>query len=359
MCCSALVCYPVVAQDATAPVAVPLGKSPDPAPAPAYLSDPKFQEALEKAKEKRLPEDERLARWKHADKIAKNQCVECLRQIITLQMKGAQWKDAVNSAVQMDAIATERKDKYFAAMEHGQALMHGNGDRPKDKDLKEAQTAFDAALQLSPKSKPVLYSDGRVLAMLGRDDEAKAIFQRYLDAVGLADTYRTRVEHFIENPKLATVQMAPAFTLTTSEGEQISLDDMGGKVVFLDFWATWCGPCKESLPAIKKIAKDFAGQPLVVVSISVDRDDVAWKTFIEKNQMTWTQYRDANGALANAYGAQSIPRTFMIDMDGALQSVKVGWGQDSDPESDVRRLVKKAVEAEKKKAKESEKVGTN
>ncbi len=327
---------------------------PQAAPAtPGYADDPKFQKALAEAKEKtRLPEDERLARWKHASKIARNECVECLHQVLFLQMGQSQWKDAIASANQLDVIATDPKEKYFAASERGLALLHANGDSPKPEQLKDAEASLHAALEIAPKSKIVLFAEGRTLALLGRDEEARRAFQRYVDVVGYADSYRTRAEHFAENPRLAALPMAPPFTLTTSEGEQISLDDMGGKVVLLDFWATWCGPCKEALPEIQRIAKDFAGQPLVVISISSDRDDIAWKTFVQKHNMTWPQYRDANGALSNAYGVSSIPRYFTIDTDGALKSVKVG--SDADVSGDIKRLVKKAQDAEKRKAKDSD-----
>jgi len=353
-----------VAQDrvpAPAPAPAPvLTERPAPAAAPTYADDPKFQKALAEAKEKtRMTSEEHLARWKHASKIARNECVECLHQVIFWQVDLQQWKDAVAATIQLDAISTDRKEKFFAASERGISLMHANNDKPKPEQLQQAEASLRAALEIAPKSKIVLYGEGRALALLGKDEEAKAVFQRYVDVAAYSDPYRMRAEHFIENPRLAAMQMAPAFTLTTSEGEQMSLDEMGGKVVFLDFWATWCGPCRESLPAIKKIARDFAGQPLVVLSISIDSDDIAWKAFLEKNDMTWPQYRDANGQLRQAYAAQSIPRTFMIDTDGVLQTVKVGWGSDSDPEADVRRLVKKAVDAEKKRAKESEKAAAS
>jgi peroxiredoxin len=319
---------------------------------PAYADDPKFQKALAQAKEPRLPVDERLSRWKNANKIAKGQCVECMRQVVTNQLALSQWKDAINTTSQLDSIAVDSKDKFFAEAEHGAALMHTNDDEPKPEQLKEAEASMRSALAIAPKNANLMYIEGRALAMMGRDDEAKEMFQKYLDNVRMSDPYRTRAEHFIDNPRLAAMRMAPAFTLTTSEGEQMSLDDMGGKVVLLDFWATWCGPCKETLPEIQKIAKKFADQPLVVISISSDKDEGAWKTFVERNRMTWPQYRDADGALNRAYGVSSIPRFFTIDTDGALQSVKVGSG--ADVEGDVRKLINRARDAQKKKAKDSE-----
>jgi thiol-disulfide isomerase/thioredoxin len=86
--------------------------------------------------------------------------------------------------------------------------------------------------------------------------------------------------------------MAPAFVLTTLSGEQFSLDKLEGKVILVDFWATWCGPCREALPHMQTIAKKFAGQPLVILSISLDNDQTRWQSFVAKNNMTWQQYRD-------------------------------------------------------------------
>jgi peroxiredoxin len=343
---------PVVAADVP-PGPVQTGTAPAPgAAAPAYASDPKFQKALASAKEPRLPTDERLARWKNASKIAKGQCEECLEQMIRLQNVQSQWKDVVNTANQLDGIATTPSEKLFAESQRGSALLHNNNDEPKPEQVKEAEASLRSALAIAPKSANLAFLEGRALAMLGRDDEAKAMFQSYLDLAGMADPYRTRAEHFIEKPRMAALRMAPAFTLTTSEGERISLDDMGGKVVLLDFWATWCGPCKESLPEIQRIAKNFADQPLVVISISSDKDESAWKTFIQRNSMTWPQYRDADGALSRAYGVNFIPHYFSIDTDGVLESVKVGSG--ADVEGEVRKLLNKARDAEKKKAKASD-----
>jgi len=320
---------------------------------PTYADDPKFQEALASAKEKKtLPPDERLSRWKKASKIAKGKCVECLHQMIVWQMQLSKWEDVDDTASKLDAIATVPAEKFYAESQRGIALMHTNDDEPESQEVKAAEVSIRSALAIAPSSTGLIFLEGRALAMMGRDDEAKEMFQKYVDLVKTTDTYRTRAEHFIEDPTLAALRMAPAFTLTTSDGEQMSLDDMGGKVVLLDFWATWCGPCKESLPEIQRIAKKFADQPFVVISISSDSNESTWKNFIRMNHMTWPQYRDANGALSRAYSVSAIPHYFSIDTDGVLQSVKVGSG--ADVEGDVRKLVKKALDAEKKKAKESE-----
>jgi thiol-disulfide isomerase/thioredoxin len=318
----------------------------------AHLDDPKFQKALVEARDNRQPIEEQLTRWKNANKAAKEGCAECLRRIVVLSAGQSQWKDVVDAATQLESVSTDPRDKYLANFQRGQALLHTHGDNPKPEQVTEADTSFRAALALSPDALTAIYSEGRVLAMLGREADARAMFAKYLEVAGSSDRYRTRAQHFVDNPGLAALRMAPPFTLTTSEGQQISLDDMGGKVVLLDFWATWCGPCRQTLPEIQQIAAKFADQPLVVISISSDKDANAWTRFVANNQMTWPQYRDADGALNRAYGVSSIPRFFTIDTDGALQSVQIGSG--SNVEGEVRKLLNKARDAEKKRATRSD-----
>ena len=316
-----------------------------------FDEDPKFAKAILEARERgaNITADEHLERWKHANKLANNECVACLHAIIAQQMSALQWKDAIVSCKSLDAIGPDPKDKFYAEAEMGYAFMHSNGDNPKPEQTQAALASLQAALAtsagiraLAPASKLAIYTEGRAFARLGREAEAREAFQRYLDTASLTDTFRTRAEHFVANPAMAAQPMAPPFTLTTSEGERINLDDMNGKVVLLDFWATWCGPCKETTPEIQKIAKSFAGQPLVVISISSDTNDVAWKSYINEHNMNWPQYRDSNGALNRAYGVSSIPRFFTIDADGVLQSVKVG--SNADISGDLKRLIKKASE---------------
>jgi thiol-disulfide isomerase/thioredoxin len=121
----------------------------------------------------------------------------------------------------------------------------------------------------------------------------------------------------------------------------VTLDSLHDKVVLIDFWATWCGPCREALPHVQRIAKQFQGQPLVVISVSLDRDEQKWREFVGKNEMTWLQTRDGgfDGPISQLYEVNSIPRTFTIDADGVLQDEHVG---DANIEGKLKKLVAQA-----------------
>jgi peroxiredoxin len=100
------------------------------------------------------------------------------------------------------------------------------------------------------------------------------------------------------------------------------------------------GPCNAELPHMKKIAKEFAGQPLVIISVSWDSDEQKWRDFINKNEMTWVQYRDADHHLSNLFGINAIPHYFTIDSDGVLTAEMLGEG--SNVEGKLKKLVAKA-----------------
>ncbi len=309
----------------------------------AYTTDPKFQKEVAAAKEPHLREWDRLDHWKKANKIAGGGCAECLREAIRIEYRGGDTKATLASCGDLERVATGPGDKAFAAMMRGSSLFHANHEKPKPEQLEQADAAFRQVLTVSPGQRLARYMDGRTLALLNKDDEARAVFTEYVTMTPASDQYRLRAQHFAENPALARAQMAPPFTVTTAEGKQFTLDDMGGRVVLVDFWATWCGPCNEELPHIQKIAQEFAGQPFVLISVSWDKDQGKWQEFLDKHGMTWNQYRDADHELSTAYGVNAIPHYFTIDSDGVLQSEKIGSG--SDIEGKIKKLVARAREA--------------
>ncbi len=312
----------------------------------AYAADKKFQAAMKEAKLQERNHEMFFAddAYKKANKIAAGQCEECLDGMFRVEMANASYKDAIATAMAMAALAVTPADKAVASVNRGRALYAQAGEKPKQAQLEAADAAFKEALANYPKSALALYMDGQVLARMGRLEESKTSFEKCVNCVSANDPARLRAQHFAENPLASLKKMAPAFTVTALDGSKFTLDAMGGRVVLIDFWATWCGPCNEELPEMKRIAKEFAGQPLVIISVSWDSDEAKWKEFIAKHEMTWIQYRDTDHALTKSFGINSIPHYFTIDADGGLTSEMMGSG--SDVEGKLKKLVAKAREAQ-------------
>jgi thiol-disulfide isomerase/thioredoxin len=315
-------------------------------PSPGYASNPKFQAALKEAKEFEAHKQLGFAgdAYKKANKIAGGQCVECLRPLFSSQMASGSYKDAIATASAMEALLTTPATKATAEFLRGEAMLAQAGDKPKPAQLEAVDAVLKQAIANSPKGAAIHYLDGETLAKMGKMEEAKVEFETCVSCASPTDPARLRAQHFAANPELSTKKMAPAFVVTALDGSKFNLDAMGGRVVLIDFWATWCGPCNEELPHMKKIAKEFAGQPLVIISVSWDQDEVKWKDFVAKNEMTWVQYRDADHALTNSFGISAIPHYFTIDSDGILTSEMLGEG--SDVEGKLKKLVAKAREAQ-------------
>jgi peroxiredoxin len=187
-----------------------------------------------------------------------------------------------------------------------------------------------------------------VLLKQSRDPEGTDELKRYLADTNGDDRYVKDAERYIDNPRRARELYIPEFSMTTADGRYISTDDLLGKIVVLDFWATWCAPCRASVPELKDIVKKFANAPVVLISISSDDDEEKWRAFIEKNQMTWPQYRDSDNHVLSAFGIHSFPTYVVVDAEGIMRKVEVGAG--GGQVGDIADTVKKNLKllAEKK-----------
>lgn len=134
---------------------------------------------------------------------------------------------------------------------------------------------------------------------------------------------------------------APDFTVTTVNDKQIHLSDYKGKVVIVDFWATWCPPCRKGIPDLIDIQKNY-GSDVVVIGISVDTDsknDVI--PFVKSNGINY-QVAYANPEVVQAYGGiESIPTSFVIDKNGKIVDKHIGLVPKSDFTSVIDKLLKK------------------
>lgn len=127
--------------------------------------------------------------------------------------------------------------------------------------------------------------------------------------------------------------------------QSASLDELKGKVVLLDFWATWCGVCREALPKVKQLQAVYSGGDFAVVSVSEDEDESAWKSFVASHGMTWAQRFDGDSSLMKTYQVNALPTYVLLGRDG--QEVQRYVGEDPGT-SIVERIgpdLKNALEA--------------
>ena len=115
-------------------------------------------------------------------------------------------------------------------------------------------------------------------------------------------------------------------TGVTLEGTELSLSDLVGQsdYVLLDFWATWCGPCRRLMPVLYDLYYRFGGDRFEILSCSVDRDEAAWREFLFETRYPWQQMReDENHPCSDKYGVQFIPHTVLIDKDGKIVGINL------------------------------------
>ncbi len=106
--------------------------------------------------------------------------------------------------------------------------------------------------------------------------------------------------------------LAPDFSITTDQGRKVSLSSFGGKVLVLNFWATWCAPCVQEIPSLSEFQKEFANSGVVVVAVSVDKNQQKYRAFLDRIHVSFETARDPNGDISAEYGTFQYPETYII-----------------------------------------------
>ena len=138
----------------------------------------------------------------------------------------------------------------------------------------------------------------------------------------------------VQKPGLAVSgQPAPEFELPSLSGEIVRLSEYRGKVVFLNIWATWCGPCREEMPSMEKLYQELKDDDFEILAVSVDEKGArAVEPFAKKFNLTFPILLDQEGKASRLYNTTGVPETFIIDKNGVIISKVIGYRNWSDPE---------------------------
>ena len=144
-----------------------------------------------------------------------------------------------------------------------------------------------------------------------------------------------------QKKEVPSASAAPDFTLNDVAGARRSLSDFRGKVVLLDFWATWCPPCRVSIPVLQEIHKEYESRGLAVVGVSVDQELAAVAPFVREQGITYPVLLGGESDVSEVYQVRGIPTVYLLDKEGRVVRHWVGF--DPGYANEWRRAVEKLL----------------
>ena len=286
--------------------------------------------------------------YKKADKDSHHTRAQCYLRMVRVEKYTGDLSAALDDA--KHAVKAAGDDKKLAATAHMArgALLAQMAGKAKDKKLKEAEDEFRQALASDPTQQSAHYSLGVVLMRQERDADGIAELNVYVASPGAGPKTIEKARAMIAEPIRAGEPFAPDFSFVTLEGETISNSGLRGKVVLLDFWGTWCPPCRASVPTLVNIHKKFSDRPFQIVGVSSDTDEDKWKTFVAANKMTWPEYIDLPGSVEALFEVHEFPTYIVIDRSGVIQMRQSGLDNETGAqiEDAINKALKKPYNAE-------------
>lgn len=262
--------------------------------------------------------DEAISEFRRAAKLRDDKCAECFAFIGQINFQIQNYKEAAVAFRQAAALKPANEAEMYNALG---VVLYMQDDK---KVLDEAATVLKRSIELSGGHVVKAYHHlGLVLIKAGKTEEGIAALKSYLAAS--PDAYDAgQIRLIIANPKLAGERVALPFKVNSSTGEELSLERFKGKVVLLDFWASWCGPCREDMPYVRDIWKKYSREGFVIIGINLDSNRNSFDNYMKREEISWPQYYDGRGwnnQISRLYGVSSIPHTVLIDQDGIIRAI--------------------------------------
>jgi thiol-disulfide isomerase/thioredoxin len=279
--------------------------------------------------------------FEQANKALGGHCVQCLLNAANAHERSGRRDEALKSAAKAVDAAVTPEDKADALVQRSQMLLRLG---PSAKELALAESQAKLAVDLQPESNRAHFTLGFAL-LRQKKDEAGIAELKWVENRLPEGAEKRRVEALSADPRRAREPFAPEFTATTSDGKQVTLADVKGKIVLIDFWATWCPPCRASVPEIKELRKKYRPDQLVVLSVSADDKKSAWSDYIASHEMNWPQSWDKgnNPSLLDAFDVHSFPTYVLFDGEGIIRERVNGLNEQQTLTSRLRDQLNKLL----------------
>ena len=277
-----------------------------------YMSKRKYELALEA--------------YQKADKLARHTSAACYLKLAFVKRKLGDFSGALDDAKRALKLAGEDKQTAIQAHLFCASILSQMAGKPTDKKLRQAEEELRQVIALDATLPLAHFNLGVVLLRQGRDPEGIAELNLFLVAPGADPAMAANARRMIANPVRAREPFAPDFSFRTHDNQSVSSVALRGKVVLLDFWATWCPPCRDSVPVLRDLHKKYKGKPFQLIGVSADDDEDLWRTFIETQHMEWPDYIDASGDVLKAFQVESFPTFIVVDKDGVIRYRQSGFG---------------------------------
>ncbi|MGN0281850.1 MAG: TlpA family protein disulfide reductase [Prevotella sp.] len=180
----------------------------------------------------------------------------------------------------------------------------------------------------------------------GRQKEMEQLFKAYTDVCNdknIIESIKADYKTYMAAIAVCNGSEAPDCKIYDTEGNVTSLSDMRGKMLFIDVWATWCGPCKREIPHFAKLYDLFKdSKDIEFISISVDTNKKAWKNMVEKDKHEWKQYietTEADSDFSQKFGIEMIPRFIIIDKNGIVRDINFLRPSNPKSEETLKKMI--------------------